>query len=520
MEPVFVKAEGGSFGHFSMVEKHILGIYWGLDAFSIVLTTKFQPAKLVHIPFNTPVGTDQTEEIPETLKYKALIEQALAKNGVSVKTANLCLPTKDTIFRSFIIPMMRPSEVASVVDFEARKYIPIPLEQLSYTFHSVPAMENQQRKLRVLFVATRKTIITRYARILDQAGLQLQNIEPEPVCMIRVLQHHGLLQGPANNAIISIGRISGKVVIAANGIVEFVREFPVSANEEDPHEWQNKVLNDIRVSLSFFGRQFPDTKINKIVGYCIRELPSLSKTLSEEFAVPVSIVSPADLLQAGTIPDLGLLNAYGSALRGQSFSPGNFDLSKKAILRLRQGPSALESMDYKKLAVTALTCIAIIVSTLFLGNKVLNQKENRLAELQSQQGRYSALTQSEIAQQEQEIAEKLSSYQTVRLNSNMTFYLVQIPHLLPKGAWLSSLDMTYKEISQGRNDKPKTSFAMVLNGYAYHPDLNKQFNIVDDLLGRLREAETLSEVVKNFELTTQQATLGDHSVKSFTIRAE
>jgi len=236
-------------------------------------------------------------------------------------------------------------------------------------------------------------------------------------------------------------------------------------------------------------------------------------------------VPPADLLNAGTIPDLGLINANGAALRGQKFSSKNFDFSKKAILRLRQRPSALETMDYKKIAAATAICAAIIGLTLFLGNKLLEQKQNHLAKLQSQQGKYTTLTQQDLKAQEQKISEKLKGYQSVRLNSNISYYLIKIPQFLPEGAWLNSLEMKYKGTQRvQKNNKPKafvqSSFEMIIHGYAYHSNPNKQFDIVDTFLRKMRNSKNFAGVFKNFELTTQQSALGKYSVKSFTIKAE
>ena len=120
-----------------MNKKKNLGIFWGQDSFSLVEVATGQSDKIIYMPFDTPVDDEQSQDIPESIKLAALIKKAVKDNNLSSKSVDLSIPIQDLIFRSFIIPWMKPEEMKNVIDFEATKYIPIRIENLSFIFQTI-----------------------------------------------------------------------------------------------------------------------------------------------------------------------------------------------------------------------------------------------------------------------------------------------------------------------------------------------------------------------------------------------
>jgi len=185
-----------------MAQNKQFGIYWGQSSFCLAESGKKQLLNASFIPFDTPLDTDESQDAPEGLKYSTLIQKAMGQKGITSKRVNLSLPSQDLIFRSFTIPWMQPDEIKSVVDFEATKYIPVSLEDLSYSYHPVTYVDNGEKNIRVLFVAIRKDILERYTGILSHTGLQVDHIEPSSVSINRVLQKLGHASSQKSYAII------------------------------------------------------------------------------------------------------------------------------------------------------------------------------------------------------------------------------------------------------------------------------------------------------------------------------
>ncbi len=238
-------------------EKNQLGIYWGKDSFSMVESEKGQPDKIATMRFDTPVSGDASQKIPEGLRLTALFQQAIREKKIVSKKATLTLSAKDIIYRSFVIPFMQPNEVKNVVDFEATKYIPIKLDDLSYTYHSIPFSDGDQKSLRILFVAARKNILERYTGILQQAGIEVDFIEPASVSLMRVLQKYGHVPKQQATALVEIESDGGKIIITDKEVVQFVREFQSPVEGKGTPAENAKFFNDIRVSFNFYQRQNP-----------------------------------------------------------------------------------------------------------------------------------------------------------------------------------------------------------------------------------------------------------------------
>src|SRR3989338_1934706 len=268
-----------------MADKKQLGIYWGESSFCFAEVEKGKLLKSSSIPFSTQINTYQTQDIPESLRFTTLIQKALQDLNVTSKKINLSLPAKDIIFRSFVIPWMEPEEVKNVVDFEAIKYIPIKLEDLVYTYHPITLNENNQKNVRIIFVATRKDILSKYIGILEHTGLTVEWAEPSPMSLIRVLEQKGHLPKKHGSAIVQIEEQGGKIIFVDQDVVQFVREFQLpAADHANPSEFEtftSRLFNEIRVSLNFYSRQNPQGKITRIIVLSTHDLSPLTKSLAE-----------------------------------------------------------------------------------------------------------------------------------------------------------------------------------------------------------------------------------------------
>ena len=94
---------------------------------------------------------------------------------------------KEIILRSFVIPFLKPDEVENVIKFEAKKYMPFEIQDLSFVFHTIPILENQTKRLLVIFFAVRKEVLARYERICKQANVPIVYSEPYMVSLTKAL---------------------------------------------------------------------------------------------------------------------------------------------------------------------------------------------------------------------------------------------------------------------------------------------------------------------------------------------
>lgn len=504
-----------------MAERTQLGIFWGEKAFSLVQVSKGQLTAPVQIPFDAPLEAEMAKDVPEGLRLTAQIQQAMRKHNVAPGPVVLSLPAKDLIFRSFAIPWMKPEEVKSVVDFEITKYIPIKLDQLSYTFHAVPYTENNQKNLRIIFVAARKNIIERYTGILDHTQLPVAHIEPASVSMIRALKKQGLISGGQTIAIIMIKENGGEIIITEDEVVKSVREFQTAVNASNAATLGNRFFNDVRVSLNFYSRQNPPGVVNKIITIANSNLESLSQDLSKDLNIPVTSLLAAKIMKTEKISDLGLLYAYGGALRDKEFSPKDFELSDRARKMQRLGEMAkVRFKQYQIMGGVLAGCAVVAYLTILLSNNLAVGHRKRLAELKEKQSTFTESKTDDILAKKSEVSTKLASYKDIRIKSDVAYYMAKVPELLPKGTWLKNLDFQYYIKAVTENDVPRSLsvISVSMEGYVYKENANEQFRLVNSLVARLKEDKEFAKEFTDIDLSTvRQDNLNNVTVTYFKI---
>ncbi|MCK5580372.1 MAG: pilus assembly protein PilM [Candidatus Omnitrophica bacterium] len=498
-----------------------LGLFWEIDSFCFTEVNRKKIINAQYIPFDTPIDTDQPEEVPESLKHTALLQQKLLTENPSYRVVNLSLPSKSLIFRSFIIPWMQPSEMKSAVEFEVTKYIPIRLDGLAYTYHPVTITEKNKKSLRILFVAIRKDFLKKHLSILEHTGLKVNNIEPAPVSLVRSLQKHRLFSAKQSTAIIEIGKKNARIIIVERKVVQFVRDFPLPEGEELSAS-NTKFLNDIRVSLNFYKRQNVDGKIEKIILLSLRDLSDLANTMAEEFHIAATATTAAKILKTDSVEDIGLLTSYGLTLREKAFSSKNFDLSEKSTqLQKTAGTSFAEMINYKMLVITIFGCVLTVFLSVFLANQMISGYRSRLASLDEKQGLYRSLQTNDIEKKNDAALLKLNAYKSIHLESTVAEFLSSVPHLLPPEAWLNRWNIEYYKFTKKSAKTDTAKVSMIMEGYIYMENPTEQFRLVNHLPKYLSKNKKFAKNFNNINLvSSNQQNLQNYTVIAFKIKCK
>lgn len=493
-------------------DKNCLGIYWGKDAFCLVESTKGQPEKIAYISFDAPIAGDQGQKIPDTIRFTALLQQAIRDKKLLCKKTNLTLSTKDIIYRSFIIPFMQPAEVKNVVDFEATKYIPIKLEDLAYTYHSIPFTDGDQKNLRILFVAAKKNILERYTGILQQAGLETVFIEPASVSLVRLLQKQNQISRQHATGIIEVTQDGGRITVTDKDVIQFVRDFQSTVEGSGTPAENTKFFNDIRVSLNFYQRQNPQGKLDRLTILSENDLTTLATGLGQEFKIPAVSLTIQKILKNAPTNELGILSACGSSLRDNTISSKSFTLSLKSRSATALDTGELFSgWNLKILIPSVILSIAAVVGTLTLTRQNIHESKVKADNLIKSLGIYESSPEDKIIELKNSATSKLEQYRNIRITSEISHYLSKIPKLLPKGAWLSNLSIEYFD---GNINK----VVIGIDGYVYLPNVDDQIRQVNTIIPKMKADKEFSELFENIVLTNaKKDTFNNYPVTFFHI---
>lgn len=113
------------------------------------------------------------------------IKRLLTEARITTRSVATAFPEGQVFTRVIEMPKLSAEELASAIRWEAEQYIPVPLDEVSLDHLDVSPKGSE--KTEVLLVAAPKTLINKYFRVLEMAGLSAVSMETELVAAARSL---------------------------------------------------------------------------------------------------------------------------------------------------------------------------------------------------------------------------------------------------------------------------------------------------------------------------------------------
>ncbi len=139
-------------------------------------------------------------------KSVAALKEVLKQSGVSTTSAALAVPMQSSLVFSIELPsQIKENEMFGIISTEARKYIPVPMNEVSLDYFTLPKKEPSfsdingletvapgDDKTKVLVIATQNEIISKSRTIVSQCNLDVGFFEIEIFSSIRSNFEHEL----------------------------------------------------------------------------------------------------------------------------------------------------------------------------------------------------------------------------------------------------------------------------------------------------------------------------------------
>lgn len=176
-------------GFFSNSDNSFLGIDIGDSSLKMVeLKKKGKKIYLTNYAFSENINDVKFTKIDDTAYLAKAINKICQESGIKAKHATASLPTF-AVFSSIInLSGVDKKNLAEAVADEARKVIPLPLEEMKIDFKLMPNMSGTDKfNSRVFLTGSPKKLVRKYIDIFKQANLQLSNLETETFSLVRSL---------------------------------------------------------------------------------------------------------------------------------------------------------------------------------------------------------------------------------------------------------------------------------------------------------------------------------------------
>jgi len=159
------------------------------------------------------------------IKLEEAIRTAFKAIGIQAKRGALAIPLKLSLIVTIDFPLSVADKLDQVVPIEARKYIPLPLNEvnIAWTIASAPESKSmnapketkEEEKIKILVAAIQNTTILDYQNIATNLGLQPVTLEIETFSAMRSISR------PQKEiyALLDVGAEDSKIVVHNHGSI-------------------------------------------------------------------------------------------------------------------------------------------------------------------------------------------------------------------------------------------------------------------------------------------------------------
>ncbi len=210
---------------------------------------------------NKEIGT--IVALPDETIMKAL-KDLIKETQADANIACISIPLKSALMFNLKIPkIIERSKLDEVIKIEARKYIPVPIQEVQLDWSILPNVSKQKEEKHydIVIVAVHKDTLNKYMFILSELRLEVKFMEIETFSTIRAVIKHE----KNTTAIIDIGPAITKFYIVENGIVKKSHIINIGFSKTLSHfNNENKSINSKKGindrAMSLFREEITDIK--------------------------------------------------------------------------------------------------------------------------------------------------------------------------------------------------------------------------------------------------------------------
>ncbi|MFH1656059.1 MAG: pilus assembly protein PilM [Candidatus Omnitrophota bacterium] len=504
-----------------MATNKLLGINFGSDALDIVEIEKQKILSFYHAPYLETKDKAEVTEVADEIRLAAVLQKALRDKKIQTLDAIVTVPSKEILLRSFLIPVLPKNEVRAAIDFEARKYIPIKLDDLFFDYLLQKTKDKKSRKLKTHFIGIKKVALNKFLYALEQSNLITSSVETSSFSLFRLLLHKRLVKSNSNIALLDVGKQEGSICIIEGGFPELIRDFKFTSMSKDIYSQEPDTLSshlnkEVRLSFDYYRRQSQKENVGEIFLFTDEKDSQLKDNLNKEFNIPVTTIIAKEILGLSEDVPIGILKAFGIAMRNSVSSPVTIDLlqKRKAVevkekIEVEVSEVAVSPKSVMRTAIMA-ACF-VLLFYLFVDFSQLSTLKTKLKNLTQGKAaieyKLGALTLVELQNLKTDLKGKIQILKEAGQVPYATPLLNVLPSLIPRGVWLTNISFSFD---------PLSSFK--LEGNAYTEDETSEINFVNRFLNNLKENREFKDAFSQINLDfVRQRAIEDFEVTEFGI---
>lgn len=227
-------------------KNHFIGVDFGTSSIKVTeLSYKDQQAFLENYGIvdldwvNNAIKKGDLGNLSYEQKLNSALKKLLEKMNMISGTAYVSIPGFSGLITILEMPEMQDEELAKAIQFEAHKYIPSSLDEVSMSWEIIEHINSDNvpleqtigkgdgKKIKVLLVAAPKRDIEHYDRLVSDTKLKVGAIELETFSIVRSL----IGDDSGNFLVLDIGARATNIILVEKGVVIVNRNIDAGGNE-------------------------------------------------------------------------------------------------------------------------------------------------------------------------------------------------------------------------------------------------------------------------------------------------
>ena len=221
---------------FAKGDTNVIGIDIGSSAVKVVQLAKVRGRAVLKTYGSLALGPYANLTIGQATNLSAdklseAIKDLLRESNVTTVNSGLSIPLRSSLVTLMEMPALPEEKLREIIPLEARKFIPVPISEVSLDWWIIPKEEDKSfdfepeksdktpkrtDKTEVLLVSIHNEILSGYNAIVTGAGLRTSFFEIEMFAAVRALVDREI----APVMIFDMGASSTKIYISERGVIK------------------------------------------------------------------------------------------------------------------------------------------------------------------------------------------------------------------------------------------------------------------------------------------------------------
>lgn len=226
-------------GFFGEKRRSVIGVDIGSSSAKVVQLRKERGRAILETYGELSLGPYGGVEVGRAVKLPPekvaeAIKDLLKEANVSTTDCALTVPMRSSMTAVIAVPTYDDDRLKTMVPLEARKYIPVPMSQVTLDWFKIPRPEVEENEsarreqTEVMIVAIHNETLDSMSRVVEDAQLNASFFEIEMFSTIRAAIDPGDV---AATMIIDIGAAATKAYIVERGVVRDSHSIPRGSQE-------------------------------------------------------------------------------------------------------------------------------------------------------------------------------------------------------------------------------------------------------------------------------------------------